>query len=74
MNPLAIEALSVFGLPPVEFVDLAGNIGCRYITVFLRNFAVLPLGYPQFSLKDDSRLRADLLAAMDLRGVEHLVG
>lgn len=74
MKRLAIEALSVFGLPPVEFVDVAADLGCRYITVFLRNFAVLPLGYPPFSLKDDSRLRADLLAAMDLRGVSISLG
>lgn len=66
---LGIEALSVFGLPPVEFVDVAADLGCRFITVFVQNFAALPLGYPPFSLKDDSRLRADLLAAMDHRGV-----
>ena len=69
MDRLGIEALSVFGLPPVEFVDVAADLGCRYITVFLRSLAALPLGYPAFSLKDDSRLRADLLAAMDHRGV-----
>lgn len=74
VNRLGIEALSVFGLPPVEFVDVAADLGCRYITVFLRNFAVLPLGYPEFSLKDDSRLRADLLVAMDLRGVSISLG
>lgn len=71
---LGIEALSVFGLPPVEFVDLAADLGCRYITVFLRTLAVLPLGYPPFSLLDDSRLRADLLAAMDHRGVNISLG
>ncbi|MUL63040.1 xylose isomerase [Mycobacterium sp. CBMA 234] len=74
MNRLGIEALSVFGLPPVEFVDVAADLGCRYITVFLRNFAVLPLGYPQFSLKDDSRLKADLLAALAHRGVSISLG
>ncbi|MEN4446704.1 sugar phosphate isomerase/epimerase family protein [Mycobacterium sp. SM3041] len=71
---LGIEALSVFGLPPVEFVDLAADLGCRYITVFLRNLAVLPLGYPPFALMDGSRLRADLLAAMHHRGVSISLG
>ncbi len=74
IDRLGIEALSVFGLPPVEFVDVAADLGCRYITVFLQNFAALPLGYPPFSLKDDSRLRADLLAAMDHRGVSISLG
>ncbi|OBJ39749.1 xylose isomerase [Mycolicibacterium mucogenicum] len=71
---IGIEALSVFGLPPVEFVDLAADLGCRYITIFLRNLDVVPLGYPPFSLLDDSRLRADLLAAMDQRGVSISLG
>lgn len=69
MNRLGIEALSVFGLPPVEFVDLAADLGCRHITVLLQNLAWVPLGYPAFSLQNDAALRRDLLAAMEHRGV-----
>ncbi|HEX4557670.1 MAG TPA: sugar phosphate isomerase/epimerase family protein [Mycobacterium sp.] len=74
MDRLGIEALSVFGLPPVEFVDLAADLGCRYITIFLQTVASVPLGYPPFSLKDDVALRRDLLAAMDHRGVTISLG
>jgi hypothetical protein len=74
MDRLGIEALSVFGLPPAEFVDLAADLGCRYITIFLQTVASVPLGYPPFSLKDDVALRRDLLAAMDHRGVTISLG
>ncbi|MCU1647716.1 MAG: xylose isomerase [Nocardia sp.] len=74
MDRLSIEALSVFGLPPVEFVDLAADLGCRNITIFLQNFASVPLGYPPFSLKDDVALRKDMLAAMEHRGVTISLG
>lgn len=29
---LGIGMLSVFGLPPVELVDLAAELGCRYVS------------------------------------------
>ncbi|WP_327140079.1 sugar phosphate isomerase/epimerase family protein [Nocardia sp. NBC_01327] len=74
MDRLSIEALSVFGLPPLEFVDLAADLGCRRITVFLHDLASIPLGYPPFSLRDDAALRKDLLAAMDYRGVSLSLG
>jgi len=74
MDRLGIEALSVFGLPPVEFVDLAADLGCRYITIFLQEMASVPLGYPPFSLRDDVALRRDMLAAMDHRGVTVSLG
>ena len=35
MNRLGIENISVFGLPPVEFVNLAADLGCRYISTGL---------------------------------------
>ncbi|WP_405485839.1 sugar phosphate isomerase/epimerase family protein [Nocardia sp. NBC_00511] len=72
MDRLAIEALSVFGLPPVEFVDLAADLDCRRITVFLQPLATL--GYPPYSLRDDAALRRDLLAALKGRDVEITLG
>ncbi|MFJ4653219.1 sugar phosphate isomerase/epimerase family protein [Nocardia sp. NPDC088792] len=74
MDRLGIEALSVFGLPPVGFVDLAADLGCRYITVLLQNLGWVPLGYPAFSLQDDVALRRDLVAAMEHRGVSISLG
>ena len=74
MDRLGIEALSVFGLPPVEYVGLAADFGCRFVTVFLHPVASVPLGYPPFSLADDGALRKEMLAAMTDRGVTVSLG
>jgi len=67
--------LSVFGMPPVEFVHLTADLGCRYITTGMVGFApVSSLSYPPFSLRDEPQLRRDLLAAMDDRNVSISLG
>ncbi|OBI43863.1 sugar phosphate isomerase/epimerase family protein [Mycobacterium colombiense] len=71
---LGIGMLSVFGLPPIELVNLAADLGCRYVSVAVQGMPLVPLGYPPFSLKDDTVLRKDLLAAMDDRGVSISLG
>ncbi|MBW0018020.1 MAG: sugar phosphate isomerase/epimerase [Mycobacterium sp.] len=70
---LALGQLSVFGLPPVEFVDVAADLGCSHISTTVQGAALVPLGYPAFSLKDDA-LRRKLLAAMRHRGVTITLG
>lgn len=74
MDRLGIGLLSVFGLPPVDFVDLAADLGCGSISTGLRGIPLLPLGYRPYSLKDDVALRKDLLAAMNHRGVTISLG
>jgi sugar phosphate isomerase/epimerase len=74
MTELAIGFLSVFALPPVEFVHLAADLGCQHISTVVRGQPLLPLGFPPFSLKDDATLRNDLLAAMNDRGVTISLG
>src|SRR5262249_36133752 len=49
MERLGIEPLSVFGLPPVAFVDLAADLGLRYIAITLTALPN-PYGYAPFSL------------------------
>jgi sugar phosphate isomerase/epimerase len=71
---LGIGMLSVFGLPPVELVELAADLGCRYVSAAVQGMPLVPLGYPPFSLKDDAGLRSDLLAAMSNRGVAISLG
>jgi len=73
MDQLGIGFLSVFGLPPVEFVDLAADLGCRYISTVVQGQPLVPLGFPPFSLKDVA-LQRDLLAAMNHRGVTISLG
>jgi sugar phosphate isomerase/epimerase len=74
MRDLGIEFISVFGLPPVDFVHLAADLGCRYISTGLIGMRLESLGYPAFSLRDDHRLRQDMLAAMDDRGLSISLG
>lgn len=69
MRNLGIEFISVFGLPPVEFVHLAADLGCRHISTALVSVRLESLGYPAFSLRDDAGLRAELRAALDYRGI-----
>src|ERR1700722_13126324 len=69
MRDLGIEFISVFGLPPVDFVHLAADLGCRNISTALVGRPLKSLDYQPFSLKDDVALRRQMLAAMAERGV-----
>jgi len=73
MERLAIEPLSVFGLPPVAFVDLAADLGLSYIAITLTALPN-PYGYPPFSLRDDAALRRETIAALRRRGVSISLG
>lgn len=76
MRNLGIEFISVFGMPPVEFVNLAADLGCQYITTGLQNAPgrYNPYGYPPFSLKEDRVLRREMIAALKDRGVSISLG
>jgi sugar phosphate isomerase/epimerase len=69
MRPLAIERLCVFGLPPVQFVNLAADLSCRYISTGLAPMSYNPPGYPKWSLREDPALRREMIAAMRDRDV-----
>lgn len=74
MNRLGIENISVFGLPPVEFVNLAADLGCRYISIGLEPLPYNPHGYRNFSLREDTALRREMVAAMRDRGISISLG
>lgn len=71
---IGIEFVSVFGLPPVDFVALAADLGCRHIGLALAPMGVNPHGYPAWSLREDASLRRDMIAAMGDRGVSISMG
>jgi sugar phosphate isomerase/epimerase len=74
MAALGIENISVFGLPPVEFVNLAADLGCRHISTGLTGIDYNPHAYPRFSLRDNATLRREMIAAMSDRGVSISLG
>jgi sugar phosphate isomerase/epimerase len=74
IEQLGIGMLSVFALPPLELVDVAADLGCRYISTVVQGQPLVPLGFPPYSLKDDVSLRKSLLAAMAHRGVSISLG
>ena len=73
MERLGIEPLSVFGMPPVPFIELAADLGLRYIAIML---TAMPnsYGYPPFSLRNDRELRWQTLATLHDRGVTIALG
>jgi sugar phosphate isomerase/epimerase len=73
MQDLGIEMISFFGMPPVPSVELARDLGCRHISLGLRQMDFDPHGYPRFSLRDPA-LKRELLAAMDDCGVSISLG
>ena len=74
MRKLGIEYISVFGLPPVEFVQLAADLGCAHIGTGLAPMPYNPHGYPTWSLMHDRPLRQRTIAAMRECNVSISVG
>jgi sugar phosphate isomerase/epimerase len=71
---IGIEFISVFGLPPVEFIDLAADLGCRHIGMSLAPMPSNPHNYPLWSLREDAQLRRDMVVAMRHTGVSISLG
>lgn len=74
MERLGLEFISVFDMPPLDFVHLAADLGCRYISTGLGPAGYNPHQYPSFSLRDDAALRRDMIAVMRARGVSVSLG
>jgi sugar phosphate isomerase/epimerase len=73
-DQLGIGMLSVFALPPLELIDVAADLGCRYISTVVQGHPLVPLGFAPYSLRDDVGLRHDLRAAMAHTGVSISLG
>jgi sugar phosphate isomerase/epimerase len=70
VNPLAIDPISTFGMPPVDLVHLAADLGCEQVgmTMFSRGLWNPPL-FPPFSVRDAPELPAAIGAALRERGL-----
>lgn len=70
MRKLGIELISVYALPPVPFVELAGSLGCSSVSMVLEPLAYNPERYPHYSLRSDPALRSEVRKALAGSGVE----
>jgi sugar phosphate isomerase/epimerase len=74
MRKIGIEFISVFGMPPVAFVELAAKLGCAHIGTALAPMQPNPHNYSVWSLRDDAKLRTELKAALKANGVSVSLG
>jgi len=70
MRRLGVEQLSVLGLKPVQFVNLVADLGCNCISTGLSGMP----GYASFSLREDTALRRETIAALRDRGIAISLG
>jgi sugar phosphate isomerase/epimerase len=73
-NALSIDFISVFGLPPIQFVKLAAELECEHISIALTPMPANPHRYPLWSLREDSGLRRDMIAGLQDCGVSIFMG
>lgn len=66
---LAIEFISVFGMPPVEFIELAARLECPAIGLAPAPIVALPDLYPAWNLIADAALLRETKAALAASGV-----
>ncbi len=75
MNRLGLEYLTLLGMPPIEHVRLAADLGCGSISASLVGMPLHQFGYPGFkpypewSLVNDAELRREMKAALRDSGV-----
>ena len=73
-NRLGIEMLTLLGMPPVEHVKLAAELGCVSISTGLMKMPLAMFGhgeelYPDWSLEQDAGMRREMKAALRDTGV-----
>lgn len=72
---VGIEMLTLLGMPPVEYINLASKLGCREVSSGLTGLPLSMFGiddfapWPMWSLRDEPKLRTELKAAMRDTGV-----
>jgi sugar phosphate isomerase/epimerase len=80
VNRLGIEMLTLLGMPPVDHVRLAAELGCAGISSGLTGLPLTMFGindfapYPMWSLRDEPALRRETIAAMRDTGVHIALG
>ncbi len=68
MNRIGIDALSVFGLPPVDFIGVAADLGCGHISTGIGPVGQNLSNSPPWTLRD-AAVRREMLAALRDRDI-----
>ncbi|VWX54245.1 sugar phosphate isomerase/epimerase [Novosphingobium sp. 9U] len=74
MRSLGIDYISIFGLPPVAFVELAAELGCDSISFGLNLSNTNPEGFPRYAIREDKALRCEMKAALQANGIHIALG
>lgn len=69
MERLGLECLSAFGLHPVEFIRIAGELGCGHVSLNLSRAANRLPDYSEFSIGGDAVLQREIAASLADSGV-----
>jgi sugar phosphate isomerase/epimerase len=69
MNRLGLDGQTMFGMPPVEHITLAADLDCGHISIGLGPVPWKLDRFPDWSLRDNTGLRREMVAAMRDRGV-----
>lgn len=71
---LGIDLISVLGMPPVRFIELAAELGCPNVSLGLNQMDYNPFGFPRYSIPTDAALRREIKAALAANGVTIALG
>lgn len=71
---LGVDHLSVLGMPPVEFVELAAEAGCTAVSLLAEQLTINPYAFPDWSLRSDAPLRRRVRERLDGLGLDLALG
>lgn len=75
MFGLSLEFISVFGMPPVQLIELAAELGCQHITTVPQPSGFYnPDNFPKWNLVQDAALRRETKAALAANGISIALG
>jgi sugar phosphate isomerase/epimerase len=80
MSRLGIEMLTVLGMPPVELVRLAAELGCSHVSMGPSGLPMAQFGisdwnmFPMWSISSDAKLRHSLKNELSNTGIRIALG
>ena len=72
MNRLGLEVLCVFGLPPVEFIELAASLGCGGISLTANTLQYQNPSIGRYSYASTAIMRRPTLGSSPITQSSHV--